>query len=382
MFISLVVIINMVLDMKTILVVGLGRVGYRTFTYLKELYPDASFLLVDIDKRKLRAIGKVENVETYEYAPGILGKLGERADVAVTALPSTIAMRCILELVGHCINVVDVSFIKEDPYVLNKVVEDCFTYLVVDAGFAPGYSNIVAGYAYHELGLNEDIEIAVGGIPEKPIPPIGYTVTWSARDLLEEYVRPARLIENHEVKAVNPLEYVRTIEIPSLGSLEAFASDGLRTMLRNIKARNLRELTLRWPGHLSAMKLLHDLGFLDEVEIEVEGVKVKPVDFTATILEKKLSLHVNDLAILQVLARSDDGKYYREIAILPGKPENPATPVFTALVHAYTVKIALDKKIKPGVIAPEELYTYKHEYEEFLANKGVLIRKDSNIPGP
>lgn len=363
--------------MKRALFVGLGRVGSKSLMCFKELVKDVYIYAVDVDASKLNRLRKLENVEVHLYEPGILRRLGEKADLAVTALPSTMAFRAILELTSACINVVDVSFFPEDPYVLDKMVEDCGSVLVVDAGFAPGYSNIVAGYAYYKLGLGEDIEIAVGGIPEKPIPPIGYIVTWNPRDLLEEYTRPARLIENGKVKAVRPFDIVKTIMIENVGTFEAFISDGLRTMLRNIKAKNLKELTLRWPGHVSTIKLLYELGFLDDEEIDINSTKIKPIDFTARILEKKLSMEVNDIAILQVKAINSN-REYREIAVLRGTPENPATPRFTALVHAYTAKLVLEKKPGLGVVAPEKLYEHKEEYEKYLKEHGVVIKKLTN----
>lgn len=70
-------------------------------------------------------------------------------------------------------------------------------------------------------------------------------VTWNPRDLLEEYTRPARYVENYEVKAAKPLGSVTIVEVKGLGAFEGFVSDGLRTMLRNIKARNMRELSIR-----------------------------------------------------------------------------------------------------------------------------------------
>ncbi|MEM0000969.1 MAG: saccharopine dehydrogenase C-terminal domain-containing protein [Desulfurococcaceae archaeon] len=361
--------------MKEVLFVGLGRVGSRSLVYLKELVKDVYIYAVDVDASKLSGLRKAENVETHLYEPGILRRLGEKVELAVTALPSTTAFRAILELAGACVNVVDVSFFLEDPYVLSKVVEDCGSTLVVDAGFAPGYSNVVVGYAYHKLGLGEDVEIATGGIPDRPVPPIGYAVTWNPRDLLEEYVRPARFVENGEIKAVKPVEAVKTVEVENVGTFEAFISDGLRTMLRNIKARNLKELTLRWPGHMSAVRLLYELGFLDGEEVEVNGTRIKPVDFTARILEKRLSIEVNDIAVLRVKAIGDGGEY-REIAVLQGTPENPATPVFTALVHAYTAKLVLESKVKRGVVAPEELYEHKEGYEEYLKKHGVVVLKE------
>lgn len=360
--------------MTVILLSGLGRVGYRTFKYLREIIKDAVFYVVEADKSRLELVKGINRVETYLYEPGILGRLAEKADLAVTALPSTMGFRTVLELADKCIDIVDVSFFNEDPYILEKIVEDCGNRVAVDAGFAPGYSNMVVGYASFVLGLNKDIEIAVGGIPRENIPPIGYAITWNPRDLLEEYTRPARYVEKGEVKSQHPLDYSAKINIEGIGLLEGFLSDGLRTMLRNIKAENMRELTLRWPGHIDAMRVLHSLGFLDKSEIDLNNANIRAIDFTARILERRLSMKTPDMAILLVRAIGDDGSAYTELALLYGTPDDPATPVFTALVHAYTAWITLSKSLKFGIYPLENLYSFKKEYEEYLKSKGVLIK--------
>jgi len=99
------------------------------------------------------------------YEPGLLGRLSKKAYVIVTAMSSTTAFRPILELVGRCVSVVDASFFHEDPYVLDETLENRRNTLIIGAGFAPGYSSVVAGYAYHKYKLKEELEISARGIP-------------------------------------------------------------------------------------------------------------------------------------------------------------------------------------------------------------------------
>ncbi|MCJ7633582.1 hypothetical protein MUP77_14490 [Candidatus Bathyarchaeota archaeon] len=54
-----------------------------------------------------------------------------------------------------------------------------------------GLSNILVGHALMQLNRVDKIHVAVGGLPQSPQPPLGYAATWSVRDLIEEYVRPA-----------------------------------------------------------------------------------------------------------------------------------------------------------------------------------------------
>jgi len=367
--------------LKNILVLGFGRVGSRSFRYLRELEPDAYYYIMDKDRSKGELVKGLENTEFHEYSLESLEKVSRKVDVAVTALPSAVAIKPLETLVKKCVNIVDVSYIAEDPYVFQQATEECGSYLVADAGYAPGYSNLVAGYAQSILGDIRDLDIYVGGIPQEPVPPIGYTITWNPIDLLEEYTRPARIKLNGEISLADPLSSILSVEIPGVGVFEGFLSDGARTLLRNIRALNIREVTLRWHEHLQAMRILRDLGFLDRDIIHVGEASVKPIEFTARMLELKLSKPVNDMAIMLLEAKGVDGGVYRELAILRGTPSDPATAVFTSLIHAFTASIAIHGQVKPGVHPLEDLYGFKKEYDEYLARKGVVVVEELNNTG-
>jgi len=73
------------------------------------------------------------------------------------------------------------------------------------------------------------------------------------------------------------------IDFPGIGTLEAFNSDGLRTLAFTLSAPNMKEKTLRYPGHIDKMFLLRESGFFSKDEIEVNGMKIKPIDFTSKL---------------------------------------------------------------------------------------------------
>lgn len=360
--------------MSEVTVLGLGRVGYRTLKLLHELLPDANFNAVDANpgvKPLAEALGRTV---FHVYSQDVLKELAKKSDLFVTALPSSTAFPILKSLAEECVDIVDVSFTREDPYLLEPVVEKCGTVFIPDAGFAPGYSNLIAGYVEKELGGLESIDIMVGGIPSYPIPPLGYVVTWNPFDLIEEYKRPARIIRNGELVAVDPLSETITVDVEGVGMLEGFVSDGLRTLLRNIRARNMREVTLRWPGHVGYMKFLRDLGLMSEDYLEIDNTRVQPVRVLAKIFETRLKADVNDVAILHVEATGIGGGRYVETAVLQGTVENPATPFFTALVHAYASYLAAKRLVKPGVQPLENMSEHKQGFQEFLEAKNVKIR--------
>ena len=70
-------------------------------------------------------------------------------------------------------------------------------------------------------------------------------------------------------KAIPDLEI---IEFDTNESLEAFNTDGLRTLLKTMShVPNMKEKTLRYPGHVEYVRVLKESGFLDQDTINVNG---------------------------------------------------------------------------------------------------------------
>ncbi len=360
--------------MRSVMFLGIGRVGLKTLQLFKELISDSYIYALDKDPSLKEVVSLLDGVEFHVYSDEVFEDVARKVDLAVTALPASNAFRIVGNLVRKCVDVVDVSFFPEDPYELRGLVDDCGSVFVPDAGFAPGYSNLIVGDLVSRLNDVESIDIMVGGIPAEPIPPLGYVVTWNPSDLIEEYVRPARIVERGLLKYVDPLESVIKLDVEGVGVLEGFISDGLRTLINNVKVRNMREVTLRWPGHIGGMKLLRDLGLMSKEPIRVGDVYVRPSDVLAELLALKLSKRVDDIAIINVVATYGGGSKRSELAVLRGSPESPATPTFTALTHAYTAKLAYDGILPKGIHPLEDLSQFKRHYDEYLRSKGVILR--------
>lgn len=173
-------------------------------------------------------------------------------DMAVCALPSEIGHLCVEAAVETGTNMVDLSFSDVDYSYLDADARDKKVSIITDAGIAPGVSNIVAGRSM--LSNPESIEIVVGGVSQNKDDPFGYTITWSVDDLMEEYTRPARIVVNGQIVSVGPLTGIKNIDIDN-EKYEVFLTDGLRSMLYNRgNVKYMTEKTLRWPGHVRAIK--------------------------------------------------------------------------------------------------------------------------------
>jgi saccharopine dehydrogenase-like NADP-dependent oxidoreductase len=133
--------------------------------------------------------------------------------------------------------------------------------------------------------------------------PFGYAIVFSATDVIEEYTRPARFVEEGRVVTREALSEVETIEVPGVGTLEAFLTDGLRTLLSTVRARSMKEKTLRYPGHADAMRSLRECGFFETSAVEAGGASVAPRAVTEKLLSRawRLSEGEEEFTFLRVI---------------------------------------------------------------------------------
>lgn len=353
--------------------IGIGRVGYLALKYFVEKQPGVKILAIDSNPLRGKLVKEISSDIIFETATTLNETIAKtrRCGLAVTALPSSIAYRCVSELVSNGVNVVDVSYIEEDPYLLEEVAVRNKVFYVPDAGFAPGFSNLYIGYIQSIQGLLNEIYVYAGGLPIKPVEPLGYQITWNPVDLLEEYTRPARIVVNGVVKRVDPLDKILEVEVPGCGRFEGFYSDGLRTLIRNIRAENMYEVTIRYPGHIDTIRVLRKLGFLDKNEVTIDNNVVKPIEYTAKILEYKLKQTVSDIAILYIVVKSTKN-IYTCLSKLKGELSESATAKYTALVLAKTTNIAL-RGLETGVHPLEKLHRFYSEFRNYLVSEGVEI---------
>ena len=137
-----------------------------------------------------------------------------------------------------------------------------------------------------------DFECLVGGLPKEKKWPFCYKAPFSPIDVIEEYTRPARYVENGNEIIREPLTDCEYIEFEGVGTLEAFNSDGLRSIIYTMPhIKNMKEKTLRYPGHVEYIKVLKESGFFNTNNIKVNNALVSPLDFTSEILFKEWKLN-------------------------------------------------------------------------------------------
>ena len=240
-----------------ILVLGGGAQGRVIARDLARSLRDAQVTVADLTAPALPALPNLEWVEADLADPDAIARLLHPHDLGVGALPARLGLGAMKAAIEAKRNLVDVSFCAEDPLSLDAAARAAGITIVPDCGLAPGLSHLLVGHFAARQGTPDEVLIMVGGVADDPARPYGYVVTWSLDDLLEEYVRPARIIRGGqpvEVPAFSDLEHVH---IAGVGEMEAFYSDGLRTLLETLPGvREMGEKTLRWPGHAAAVQPL------------------------------------------------------------------------------------------------------------------------------
>lgn len=268
--------------MKKIIVLGAGMVGS---TIASDLSKNYEVVVCDINKERLNEISsgiRVKILQADLSDKNNLKDIVKDSDIIVGAVPGFMGFETLKTIIEAGKNVVDISFFDEDPFRLDELAKQNNVTAIVDCGVAPGLSNIILGYHSERLKI-DSFECYVGGLPFERKPPFEYKAPFSPSDVIEEYTRPARIMINCKVEIKEALSEPELIETEA-GTLEAFNTDGLRSLLKTMKIMNMKEKTLRYPGHIHLMKVLRESGFFNKEQIEIKGKMISPIDVTSKLL--------------------------------------------------------------------------------------------------
>jgi len=340
-----------------VLILGCGMQG-RVVAQALTGFTD-KITVLDIDKNNLSQL-KIPGIKKLQFdikSQKKLIRLMSNYDLIIGALPAKFGFyswECALDA---GVDIVDMSYSPNDPFLLDKEAKKARIKIVPDAGFAPGLSNVLVGEGYNQMERIDHLKIMVGGIPEKPVPPFNYRITWSPQDLIEEYTRPARIYKNFKILTVCALTGIEEFYIPDIGKLEAFYTDGLRTLLKTMqKIKNMEEKTIRYCGHATIFKNLIDWKFFSDTPIKINNIEVPCREFTFRYLKNELSKGSEyDLTILFIqLKGSKELRQYRIIDYYDKKTHTTSMARMTAYSCAIIARCLKDYP-KNGVIPPEYL---------------------------
>jgi len=286
-----------------IAILGAGMVGRVMAIDLAAKYNVTSF---DVSERSLEILSTKNNsiktikadLSNYSNYNSLLKEF----DFVISAVPGFMGYKTLEAIINAKKNVVDISFFPENALALDHKARENNVTAIVDCGVAPGMSNLILGY-YNERMTITDFECQVGGLPKKRVYPFEYKAPFSPIDVLEEYTRPARYVENSHIVTKPALSDAELIDFKNVGTLESFNTDGLRSILFTMDhIPNMKEKTLRYPGHIALMQGLIKAGFLNTTPISFKGQQVSPLEFTSSLLfdQWKLGETEEEFTLMQI----------------------------------------------------------------------------------
>ncbi|MBN8859718.1 MAG: saccharopine dehydrogenase NADP-binding domain-containing protein [Sphingobacteriales bacterium] len=299
-----------------IAVLGAGMIGRTIATDLS-----ASFDVTSVDKSAasleiLRSRNPaVKTLQSDLTDASRYKTLLQPFDIVVTAVPGFMGYNTLKQVIDAGKNVVDISFSPEDMLQLDELAKERDVTAIVDCGVAPGMSNFILGRYNGEMKV-ENFECYVGGLPKLRKKPFEYKAPFSPVDVIEEYTRPARLKENGQIVTKQALSEIELMDFDEIGTLEAFNTDGLRSILDTMEhIPNMKEKTLRYPGHSALIIALQRSGFFDTAPFAFQGTTISPLAFTSSILfnEWRLSPGEEELTVMKVIVDGLTGNKKKRI---------------------------------------------------------------------
>jgi lysine 6-dehydrogenase len=290
----------------TIAVLGAGMVGRAIALDLAKEYKVSAFdlnkdnllLLKDRNAAIETAAADLSNYSLYK-------ELLTPFDLVVTAVPGFIGFHTLEAVINAGKNVVDISFFPENVLQLDRLAKDRNVTVITDCGVAPGMSNFIIGRYNEEMKISS-FECYVGGLPKERKPPFQYKAPFSPVDVIQEYIRPARMVEGGTIVIKDAMSDREIISFPELGNLEAFNTDGLRSLTETMAhIADMKEKTLRYPGHIDLIIALKQAGFFNTDPLRINDTDITPLEFTSRLLvnEWKLGAEEEEFTIMKVVIK-------------------------------------------------------------------------------
>mgnify|MGYP001469937824 CR=1 FL=1 len=369
--------------MAKIIVLGAGLVGN---VMAKDLAKKHSVTSVDINEQSLAPL-QAHNILTIQADlsdKNTLSNIIQDFDLVIGSVPGFMGYQMLQTVIKAEKNIVDISFFPENPFGLDALAKEKGVVAVMDCGVAPGMGNIILGHHDAQMKIS-DYECLVGGLPELREWPYEYKAVFSPIDVIEEYIRPARYVQNSQLITKEALSDTELIEFEGVGTLESWNSDGLRSLIDTMPhIPNMIEKTLRYPGCVEYLKVLRASGFFSYNEIKINGQMVRPIDVTAKLLFPKWQLKEGekDFTVMRIIIKGNENgnntsyRYDLLDRYQGGTISMARTTGFTCTAVANLVVDGIYNRI--GISPPEYLGAHFDFVRNYLAKRGVIYKVRKN----
>ncbi len=253
-------------------------------TICRDLATQHQVTAIDINDDNLQRL-RDQNIKTLQLDVSVATSLEaniKSADLVINAVPGHLGYNTLKNIINAGKNVVDIAFFPEDALSLDSLAQKKNVTAIVDMGVAPGLGNLILGH-HDSLMQITRFQCYVGGLPKLRRLPFQYKAPFSPIDVIEEYTRPARLMQDNKIVEKAALSDIELLEFEQVGTLEAFNTDGLRSLLSTMKhIPEMAEKTLRYPGHAELIKTLKSIGLFDDKKLAQS--QASPLEVTTELL--------------------------------------------------------------------------------------------------
>ncbi|MHB1223465.1 MAG: saccharopine dehydrogenase family protein [Gemmatimonadaceae bacterium] len=369
-------------------VLGAGRVGSAI---VRDLAADGTFDVTAVDRsaESLAPLAGVPNVsrERADLSDGgEIDRVVRDADLVVGAVAGHMGYATVHRVLQAGKNIVDISFFPEDPFGLDQLARERGLIAIVDCGVAPGCSNLILGHMESVLDQTTRFTCFVGGLPTERRWPYEYRAPFSPIDVIEEYTRPARFRRDGQDVTVPALTEVERVEIAGVGTLEAFNTDGLRTLLTTSRAPTMVEKTMRYPGHAALMEVLRETGFFRTEPTRIGDSMVSPLEVSAKLLFEAWTFQPGEEDLTAMLVEVEGvsgGRSVRHSFTLLDRYDRASRTTSMARTTGYTCTAAV-RMVAAGLygrigISPPEFIGREPECYDFmmarLGERGIVFEE-------
>jgi lysine 6-dehydrogenase len=369
----------------TIAVLGAGMVGRAIALDLAKQHTVTAF---DLDAGNLQLLK--ERNDAIRTVGADLSQFNEYEswfspfDIIVTAVPGFMGYKTLEAVISAGKNVVDISFFPEDALELDHFAKQKNVTAITDCGVAPGVSNLVLGRYNEEMKI-DSFECYVGGLPFERKPPFQYKAPFSPVDVIQEYIRPARLVENNTIVTKPALSDREIMHFDPVGQLEAFNTDGLRSLIFTMShIPDMKEKTLRYPGHIDLIIALQQAGFFSTSPLRINETDITPLDFTSKLLvnEWKLGPTEEEFTVMKIIVQGEGKTIEYDLF---DRYDSATQTSSMARTTGYTCTAAVNLVgsglfMEKGVFPPELVGKHKDCFDfilQYLAERGVNWVKKS-----
>lgn len=369
--------------MKKVIVLGAGLVGKVMAADLASSFDVTAVDLSEDALKEVSAYGiKTQKLDFSNTT--LLTETIKPFDLVVGAVPGFLGFQTVKTVIEAGKNMVDISFFPEDPFLLDDLAKKHNVTIVTDCGVAPGMGNIILGYHNKRMAIHR-YECLVGGLPVVREWPYEYKAVFSPIDVIEEYIRPARYVQNGALVVKEALSDPELVQFEGVGTLESWNSDGLRSLIKTMpNIPNMIEKTLRYPGCIEYLRVLRETGLFSYETIEVKGVKIRPVDVLAKLLFPKWKLKPGEeeFTVMRIVMEGEEqGEKKCYHYNLLDRTTNGTLSMARTTGYTCTAAVQLVANglyLRKGISPPEFLGEEEKHFEfivDYLQKRGVVYKK-------